>query len=52
MMTKATTVRMEQHTATLLKELVEKRKSEFSPARSNQAVTADAIKLLHKKEFK
>jgi hypothetical protein len=51
-MSKATTVRMEQHTATLLKEIVEKRKKEFSPAKSNQAVTADAIKMLHKKECK
>jgi hypothetical protein len=51
-MTKATTVRMEQHTATLLKELADKRKLEFSPARTHQAITADAIKLLHKKECK
>jgi len=49
---KATTVRMEQHTAKLLSEIVKKRKSEFSPSKSNQSVTADAIKLLHKRECK
>lgn len=50
--TKATTVRMEQPIASLLKEIVDKRKSECSSSKSNQSVTADAIRALHKKEIK
>lgn len=49
---KATTVRMEMPIADLLKEIVLKRKSECSSSKSNQSVTADAIRALHKKECK
>lgn len=50
--TKATTVRMEQPIASLLKEIVDKRKEESASSKSNQSVTADAIRALHKKEIK
>ena len=48
----ATTVRMEQPVASLLKEIVSKRKKESASSKSNQSVTADAIRALHKKECK
>lgn len=51
-MANATTVRVEPNTARLLKEIVDKRKGEFHPVKNNQSVTAEAIKNLHKKEFK
>ena len=50
--TKATTVRMEQPVALLLKAIVKKRKKESASSKSNQSVTADAIRALHKKECK
>ena len=49
---KATTVRMQQPIATLLKEIVAKRKEEAASSKSLQSVTADAIRALHKKECK
>ena len=48
----ATTVRMEMPIAELLKEIVLKRKSECASSKSNQSVTADAIRSLHKRECK
>ena len=51
-MANATTVRVEPNTAELLKEIVDKRKAEFNPVKNNQSVTAEAIKNLHKKEFR
>ena len=48
----ATTVRMEQHIAVLLNEIKDKRELERGLIKSKQAITAQAIIQLHKKEFK
>lgn len=47
-----TTVKVLQPVAVLLKEIVDKRKNEAHSSKSNQSVTADAIRALHKKECK
>ena len=47
-----TTIKMQQSTADLLKEIVNKRKENGSLVTSNQGVTAQAIINLHKKECK
>ena len=49
---KVTTVRVEQPIAVLLRQIVEKRVNEAAPSKNNQSVTAEAIRALHKKEFK
>jgi hypothetical protein len=50
--TPATTIKMKQPIALLLKEIVAKRRLEAHSVANNQNVTAEAIRLLHKKVIK